>query len=136
MNCGSNLKTHGKKLIYLMTTNQAKILTPSLALFQKRSSCLSGISENSVPKQFLSTVLLVKAPIENKQNTSKQVKFESSHVRIIHKPRTRDWGQYLSLIRAPNTGDNNMRKFFRLTALSSVLAHYILTIKLSLLGSC
>ena len=57
-------------------------------------------SENSEPKQFLSTVLLIKAPIENKQNTSKQVKFESSHVRIIHKPRTRDWGQYLSLIAA------------------------------------
>ena len=46
--------------------------------------------------QFLSTVLLVKAPIENKQNTSKQVKFESSHVRIIHKHRTRERGQNLS----------------------------------------
>ena len=48
--------------------------------------------------QFLNAVLLVKAPIENKQNTSKQVKFESSHVKIIHKPRTRDRGQYLSLL--------------------------------------
>ena len=56
------------------------------------------VSQNN-KKQFLSAVLLVKAPIENKQNTSKQVKFESSHVRIIHKPRTRDRGQYLSLIK-------------------------------------
>ena len=65
------------RLFDLLSNNQAKILTPSLALFRKKKSCLSGISENSVPKQFLSAVLLLKAPIENKQNTSKQVKFLS-----------------------------------------------------------
>ena len=74
---------------------------PHLQHYPKREALVwevfSEIVSQNKKKQFLSAVLLVKAPIKNKQNTSKQVKFESSHVRIIHKPRTRDWGQYLSL---------------------------------------
>ena len=75
---------------------------PHLQHYPKREALVwevfSEIVSQNKKKQFLSAVLLVKAPIKNKQNTSKQVKFESSHVRIIHKPRTRDWGQYLSLV--------------------------------------
>ena len=72
---------------------------PHLQHYPEREALVWVVfSENSVPKQFLSTVLLIKAPIENKQNTSKQVKFESSHVRIIHKHRTRDLRQKSSLL--------------------------------------
>ena len=71
---------------------QCQIITPFYDLSQKRWSVWASILGISVPKQIPSTVLLVIAPIENKQNTSKQVEFESSHVRSIHKHRTRDRG--------------------------------------------
>ena len=60
---------------------------PHLQHYPKRETLVWVVfSENSVPKQFLSAVLLLKAPIENKQNTSKQVKFLSIPM----------WGLYIN----------------------------------------
>ena len=60
---------------------------PHLQHYPEREALVWVVfSENSVPKQFLSAVLLLKAPIENKQNTSKQVKFLSIPM----------WGLYIN----------------------------------------
>ena len=67
------MKGYGNKIALLWTRLK---FWPHIQHYPKREALVWVVfSENSVPKQFLSTVLLAKAPIENKQNSSKQVKF-------------------------------------------------------------
>ena len=111
-----HLKSKGKSHAYEIPNAPRLKYWPHLQHYPKREALVwevfSEIVSQNKKKQFLSAVLLVKAPIKNKQNTSKQVKFESSHVRIIHKPRTRDWGQYLSLDQTKR--ENIFMDFFKI----------------------